>query len=155
MKELTKAVAYCRTASIEQKDYSQNYQHQQLTVYAQSLNLEITKWFDEVGSGRGSRSVVLQKALKYCTEHGVSNLIVSRPDRISRSLVDYRYWEQAFRNNSVHLHFTETLNHQDSPAERFMQDMTLMLGAFERQARSDAIKRGIQNKKLKVTALAK
>lgn len=147
MKNTDKAVAYCRTASTEQKDDLLNYQ-EQIAELKNRTNLEIVKWFKECSSGYGSRSAVLQKALKYCKNHEISHLIVSRPDRISRSLADYCYWEQAFLKNGVHIHFVQNAIQDHSPTQRFMDLLTIAFAEYDRENRSARVKRGLRRKKL-------
>ncbi len=175
MSKSTKAIAYCRIATTHQTDQNLSLEAQkhQIAKAAKKLNIEIIKWFEEIGSGSGRSNTALQQAVEYCIGNkDIQHLLVARPDRISRSIADFYYWESAFYPRGINIIFpdhdtavqelanmearefnirngmgiakTITLN---SPTERFMEELMVLIAKYDSELLKERVKAGLRRKK--------
>jgi DNA invertase Pin-like site-specific DNA recombinase len=120
-----KAIGYCRVAVTNDIDQVERLQSQknQIIEAAKHLNVEIVKWFEQVGYEPVAFPYSsLSEALRYCEEHPVKSLFVAKADRISRSMEEFYFWKVSFErvgvtikmadakwSNETLTHFTEIL----------------------------------------------
>ncbi len=142
MKELTKAIAFCRVATKEHKDELLNYQKQQIEKYAKQHNIEIVKYWEAVGSGQ----CALAEMHRFCeTFEDIVYLCVTRPDRISRSHEEYLYWITNFWNLGIQLTFAKSQRTVDTD-DFLLEEMWRMQGVYNARMMSASVKRGMHQK---------
>jgi len=81
--------AYCRVSTLEQKKkgYGIDIQKRDIERYANNFGLSVDNFYvDEAKSGISEKRVSLNKLVKNCKSGGVSSIIISSLDRLSRDL---------------------------------------------------------------------
>ena len=117
--------------------------------FAKEQGIDVVEWFEQVGAEPMHYPYqALDKALEYCENNvKVEYLLVADMNRISRSLAPYIYWTMSFDRIGVDI---KSIASPDdlSPLDGFMERLMSVQSQLERQLHSDAIKRGLQRKKL-------
>ncbi|HSW37422.1 MAG TPA: recombinase family protein [Candidatus Saccharimonadales bacterium] len=106
----TKVIAYCRVASAVQQQDDKAYETQkyQLNKAAANSNHEIVAWFEDLGSATDPFSnSELQEAHDFCMDNPeIKHLLATEPNRISRTLEGFYYWQHSFSAHGVTFRFT-------------------------------------------------
>lgn len=140
-------VAYCRVSTEEQatEGFSITGQADKLRAYAELHDLGPVTVIEDPGrSGKDLERPGLQKLLAMVEQGHVSNVLVWRLDRLSRSLGDLIVLAERFAKNGVGLHsFTEKLDLSSATGRMFYN----ILGAFAqfyREQLAENVKLGMQ-----------
>lgn len=102
----TKAIAFCRIASVQQlpnEDYLQK-QTENIQKFATENNVQVTRWWHILASGKkNSRSYqALTEMLDFCKKHrDCKYLIVDSYDRIARTIAEYYWWKVEFERVGI------------------------------------------------------
>lgn len=138
-KENIKAVGYIRSAisTKEEQDESLEKQKVQIEKVAKRLNMEIVKYFEQVGfEPILYRMDTLGKALEYCEANpSIEYLVVAKTARLARSLEDYVYWRIAFERIGVKIKVADGSD-LNSTIGTFMKAITTMMDKYEDERNS-------------------
>lgn len=145
-----RAVGYCRVAVTGEYDQVEKLQiqKQQINEAAKRLNFEIVQIFEQIGHEPASFPYSeLSEVLGYCeSDPNIKFLVVTKPDRISRSIKEFYFWKISFERIGVTIKYADDIE-IDSPMSDFVEKLHIMMGQLEHERLSERVKRGIQAKK--------
>ena len=144
-----RAVAYIRVSSIGQKDNeSPNTQKIKIKQYAESNNIEIVEWFEDIAkSAKTANRDGLQQLLKFALKEReqIDHMIVYKMSRASRDAKTFfvdivsRLQTRGITIRSA----TETFD--ETPGGQFMQLLHLGMAQFDNGIKSEYTKDNMQN----------
>jgi DNA invertase Pin-like site-specific DNA recombinase len=149
-----KAIAFCRVATTEQSGQKLQAQKKEIGEYADYMNREVVQWFEQIGKEPiTSPDSTLNQALNYCQSNPeIKFLIVEKHDRISRSILEFIFWEESFKHTGVTIKVTKdrwllspndlfTKVNYDSMAEEVCYDcrMAKLKEAIQKEASEEGL----------------
>jgi DNA invertase Pin-like site-specific DNA recombinase len=141
MKQLKKAVIYCRVSTKEQAEEgnSLNSQLRLCKEYAIKNHYEVVAEFIEQGeSAKTADRPQLQQLLSFCSvkKNGIDAVIAYKIDRISRNTDDYSQIRLLLKRYKVEIKST-TEYFEDTPAGRFMENIIANVAQFDNDVRTE------------------
>lgn len=138
------AVAYCRTATTDQKGCANPLQQQQdkCLQKAKEDGYKKVKVITEVASGSSLERKGMRALIKLVKENRVDSIYVVDIDRLSRNTIDYCALRKLFERHNVGLKITDS-----SAAKRLIDGLMAIFQEYERRIRSERIKAGIERKR--------
>lgn len=135
--------AYVRVSSREQAENTQALEQQEARVKAAGA----TEIFVEVQSGRKDNRPKLKELLDSVEKRLVSEVIVTRVDRLARSLPKLRQVIDVFLKSGVNLVFLDQSMDLSTPQGKLMANMLGSLAEWETDMLSDRVRHGKEHRR--------
>lgn len=152
MSKKINAIGYCRVDISTQTEQDKEIaaQKEQILEAARHSNIEIVEWFIQEGyEPMNFPYKALDKAHEYCEENfGIEYLLIASPDRISRSMAEFQYWNIAFERLDIAVKSCANSS-IESAEDSYMRALIVSVGQLGNQQRSEAVKAGLRHKKAK------
>ena len=132
---MKKVVGYIRTSTQKQfdKGHSRSEQKAKIEQYARLYDLEIVAIFEDAKSGKTMKGRDgLNKALEMLDKGEASGVLVSKLDRLCRSLADLNVMVEKYFQENALLSVSENLNTQDS-CGRLILNVIMSVAQWERE----------------------
>jgi len=132
---MKKVIGYIRTSTKKQfdKGHSRSEQRAKIEQYARLYDLEIVEVFEDAKSGKSMKGRNgLNKALAMLEEGKATAILVSKLDRLSRSLTDLNTMVEKYFQDNALLSVSENLNTQDS-CGRLILNVIMSVAQWERE----------------------
>ncbi len=147
---MCKSVSYCRVSTSDQaeKGVSLDAQKEKIKQYASLYNYDIIEEICDAGfSGKDINRDGIQKILLLMRENSISAVIVSKLDRLTRSVKDLiEIVDLANKNNIAIVSVSEHID-TSSAAGRMMLNLLTVISQWERETISERTKTSLQYKK--------
>lgn len=125
-------VAYCRT-STDQQTVSLDAQRSSIEAWALAGNHEIVSWCVEQASAKDTNRPELQHAMNLLAEGFADGLVVTKVDRLSRSVIDFATLMDDFTKAGKALVCIADSIDMTTPAGRFVAGILAGLAQLERE----------------------
>jgi len=153
MKNLTKAVIYCRVSSREQEEtgYSLPAQEKFLRDYAQKNDFGVAKVFAVSESAGGKvRRKIFNEMMDYIRKNKIAIVIVETTDRLTRNFADVPIidaWVLENESHQIHLAKEGCILHKNSKShEWFMWRVKVATAEYYVRLLSENVKKGQKEK---------
>ncbi|MBI1833745.1 MAG: recombinase family protein [Candidatus Andersenbacteria bacterium] len=145
----TRVALYCRTAARDKNTKESKAISQQvmaLKKYAAKQGMKVVGVYVDNGcSGSTLDRPGLDKLRSVTKKGGIDALLTKHPDRLARNVLLLAQLMQEFQSEGVKVIFYDLPHY--GPAERLMMSIVVSFRKFERQTRSERIKRGLRARK--------
>lgn len=127
-------IGYCRVSTDEQAlyGYGLDAQEAKLRDYARRTSAEMVVMRDEGISGKSLERPALMRALARVAAGEADGLVVTKLDRLSRSVIDFMLLVEWFETAKAQLVVMDVQMDTSTPTGRMMSQMLAVLGEFER-----------------------
>lgn len=129
------AVAYCRV-STEEQELGPAAQRGAIERWAQAHGVSIVAWHEDLGVSGGAEledRPALQRALGELAVRGAGVLVVSRRDRLARSVVNAATLERTVAGLGARIASADGTGEGDGPEAALMRAITDAFAAYERE----------------------
>lgn len=127
-----KVVAYARTSTSEQ-EIGLDAQRSSIEAWAIAGNHEVVSWNIEQASGKDMNRPELKHALALVMEGSADGLVVTKVDRLSRSVLDFASLMSDFQNADKALVCIGDAIDTSTPTGRFVANILANLAQLERE----------------------
>ena len=128
-------------------------QRQRLEAFVRSRNgnekWKVHKIYEEIQSGKDIQRPVLQALLKDIKEKKINIILCTKIDRISRSLLDFYYLYQVFKEHKIDFICLDDSFDTSSPIGRMALKMILVFAELEREQTSERTRKCMHQRALK------
>jgi DNA invertase Pin-like site-specific DNA recombinase len=134
MRMALQLIGYCRVSTDEQAlyGYGLDAQETKLRDYARRGSAEMVVMRDEGISGKSLERPALMRALAKIAAGEADGLVVTKLDRLSRSVIDFMLLVEWFETAKAQLVVMDVQMDTSTPTGRMMSQMLAVLGEFER-----------------------
>lgn len=135
----------------ETTEGSLKIQRQRLEAFIRSKNekWQIYKIYEETQSGKDIKRPVLQTLLEDIKNKKINAVLCTKIDRISRSLLDFYYLYQTFKEHNVDFICLDDYFDTSSPIGRMALKMILVFAELEREQTSERTRKCMYQRALK------
>jgi|GEM_PF-1468753 len=146
MSEKRYAVALVRSSSTDEYEriHTVAEQQEEITAYADAKNIEILKVFTSSHRSDG----VVGEMINFCKSHTeVEYLLIEKPSRLTRNIVEYNSYLEKFSNCGVEVLTTiENLYWVDSLEDTYRDYFSMALAGIDSRLRSERVKSALLNR---------
>jgi len=141
-------IGYCRVSTDQQEESGLSLlaQNTAINQYCQLYNLDLETIIVDSGSGKNLNRPGLQSCLKMLQNEEAMGLIITKLDRLSRSIIDFNYLiESVFSNREL----ISIENHIDtrSASGRLCLNILMTVAQWEREAISERTRTALNQKR--------
>lgn len=145
----TKLVAYVRVSTDQQANegISLDAQRSSIAAWALANGHTISAWYTEAASAKDTKRPELQRALDEVLHGGVDGLVVTKVDRLSRSVIDFATLMDDFTKAEKALVCVGDSIDMTTPSGRFVAGILAGLAQLERELIGQRTKDALAEKK--------
>lgn len=144
-----KAAGYLRVSTDEQEasGLGLEAQREKITAYCNLYDLELVETIQDAGSGKNLKRPGLQKALSMLRKGEIEGIVISKLDRLTRSVRDMGELLESYFTDKYSLHVVEEKIDTGTAAGRMMVNILMSVAQWERETIGERTKAALKVKR--------